>query len=354
MVMNDIFYNPSEFVITKLVKSELKLRHFYYYFLLFVQINLLFIPVSSYPAIKADTLTIIQITDTHICNLSEFHPVFVNKRQQYGNGVEPLKQFFSTVPFQLRADVVVNTGDNIDFYQSTTVRGDLLDTQIEQYARLINDCPVMLFCILGNHDIQQYWVNSESTYVSQKHNAHQARAAWIRNVPCFRNGTYYSRLYRVSATDYRLIFLDNGYRSDSPIPFIIDPMQLDWLTFQLQESTNDVEILFMHIPLPIEDANKDGNSFSRTPVTLDASTLASNELLTLLNSNSSIRLLVTGHGHKNIIEAAKFPAGHTIVQIETGAFGQSSQNWRVIRLTGQQISISVPGSTAAEYSIPIR
>ncbi len=351
--MDDSFHNLVKFVFKKRQKIASTLRYFICGFLLFIEIDLPLIPGSVYASIKADTLTIIHITDTHICNLTEYHPIFVKKRQQYGNGIEPLKQFFSMVPFQLQADMVVNTGDNIDFFRSTTVKREFLDTQIEQYARLIEDCPVTFFCTLGNHDIQQYWVNSDSSYVMQKHNAHQARAVWIRNVPCFRNGTYYSRIYQIGATHYRLIFLDNAYRADSPLPFIIDSMQLDWLNYQLSESANDVEILFMHLPLPIEDANHDGNSFSRTPIALDSSTIASNVLLTSLNANPSIRLLVTGHGHKNIIEAANFPTGHTIIQIETGAFGQNSQNWRLIRITEGQISISKPGSDFIEHSIPI-
>ncbi len=303
---------------------------------------------------KADTLTILHITDTHVCNLTGYHPVFVQRRQQYGDGAEALKQFFSTIPLAMRADLVVSTGDNIDFFSSTTARGNLLDTQIEQYAQLLAFCPVRLFCTLGNHDIQQYQMTSDSTYLAQKHNAQQARAVWIRNVACFRQGTYYSQSYQVGDVSYRLIFLDNGYRTQQPpIPFVIDPFQLDWLHFQLQEANNDVEILFMHIPLPIEDANEDGNSFSARPIKLDASSVASNQFLTLLNEFSSIRLIVTGHGHKNIIEDAIFPAGHTIRQIETAAFGQNPQNWRLIWLTGKKILISATGIKTVEYLIPL-
>lgn len=307
--------------------------------------------VLARPAIKADTLTIMHITDTHICNLKEYHPVFVQKRQQYGNGVESLLHFFATMPVQMKADLVVNTGDNIDFYQATTLSGDMLDTQVEQYARLVELCPVKLFCILGNHDIQQYRIDSDSTYVAQKYNAAQAKAAWIRNIACFRNGTYYSRTYRVGDTSYRLIFLDNSYRAqDQPVPFVMDGVQLEWLNYQLQEFAEDVEILFMHIPLPLEDANKDGNSFSKAPIKLDASSIASNMLLKLLNDYSSVRLLVTGHGHKNIIEDAVFPKGHKLTQIETDAFGQDPQNWRLIKLTEKEILISFPGAANVQYT----
>ena len=351
-MMSTFFYNSIVAVFKKSVKNCRKLHHLFYYLFLFAHINLMLIPVSVYPATKSDSLTIIHITDTHICYLTAYHPVFVQLRQHYGNGVEPLKHFFSTIPFQMGADLVVSTGDNIDFYQAETANGSMLDTQIEQYAHLIDFCPVTLLCTLGNHDISDCWVDSDSTYDSHQYNTHQARAAWIRNIACFRNGDYYSRLYQVGDTHYRLIFLNNGYRERKhPIPFIIDKIQLDWLNYQLQESKDDVEILFMHIPLPIEDANQDGIVFSKSPIKLDASLIASNGLLKLLNDNSSVRLIVTGHGHKNVIDDMTLPNGNKITQIETAAFGKDPRNWRLIRLTKQKILISAPGSAIVQYTI---
>lgn len=330
-------------------------RHFFfiYFFISFHAVSWL-VPPSAYPAIKSDTLTILHITDTHICNLTGYHPFFAQKRQQYGQGAAPLMKFYSMIPRQTNADLVVNTGDNIDFFQEESANGDMVDTQVERYARLLDFCPVTLLCTLGNHDISDYWVDSDSTYRTHQANAHQARAAWIRNVACFRDGTCYSRQFQVNDTQYRLIFLDNAYRTaKDPIPFVIDPMQLDWLNYQLQASKQDVEILFMHLPLPIEDANQDKIIFAKTPIKCDSSTVSSNRLLKLLNDHSSIRLVVTGHGHKNIIEDATFLDGHVITQVETGAFADNPQNWRLIKLTGREILISNPGNSEIQYRISL-
>jgi hypothetical protein len=75
--------------------------------------------------------------------------------------------------------------------------------------------------------VTSFWVNSDSTYTNNQFHAEWARAAWIRNTPCFKNGTYYSRVLKIDTTVFRLIFLDNGYYSkekltDGQLPFIID------------------------------------------------------------------------------------------------------------------------------------
>lgn len=314
---------------------------------------------SAQAAVKSDTLTIIHLTDTHICNLAGYNPVYIQKRQHYGSGVEPLRKFFKTIPFQTNADLIALTGDNIDYYQAETATGNMMATQIEQYTRILNDCPITVATILGNHDIADYWVDSDSTYASYQINSHQARAAWIRNIPCFHNGTYYNRDYQVGETSYRLIFLDNAYyarflnnnlHSGKPVvSFVIDKMQLTWLNYQLQQRSDDVEIIFMHIAIRVKGtAKKESASQSITENMIEA-----NGLLQLLNEYPSIRLIVAGHTHDNKIRTLNFPENHHIPQLETGAFGRSPQNWRSIKLTDDKILISNPGNAGIQRSIEL-
>ena len=72
-----------------------------------------------------DTLTFVHITDVHICNLTGYHQAFVQKRQQFGNGINTYPGFLKTVPEKVNADFVVVTGDNIDYYEAETEKGDI-------------------------------------------------------------------------------------------------------------------------------------------------------------------------------------------------------------------------------------
>lgn len=45
-----------------------------------------------------DTLSFIHVSDLHFCNLTGYHPVFTAKRNHYGEGLEPLKNFFGPFP----------------------------------------------------------------------------------------------------------------------------------------------------------------------------------------------------------------------------------------------------------------
>ena len=114
------------------------------------------IPARAAGPAENDTLTFIHITDVHICNLTGYHPAFVQKRQQFGNGITIYPEFLRTVPGKVKADFVVVTGDNIDYYEAETETGGMLDTQIEQYARILDNSQIPVYLTLGNHDIASY------------------------------------------------------------------------------------------------------------------------------------------------------------------------------------------------------
>jgi 3',5'-cyclic AMP phosphodiesterase CpdA len=107
---------------------------------------------------------------------------------------------------------------------------------------------------------------------------------------CFKNSTYYSQRLKVGTTNYRLIFLDNAFYQfhsddDECVPYI-DKSQEYWLNDQLNQASDDVEIILMHIPFSdLPDMGK--NSGGLFPV---------------LAANPSVRLILAGHHHRNSIE----------------------------------------------------
>lgn len=291
---------------------------------------------------QSDTVSFLHISDLHVIfNLNIFQKDLAQSRQHYGQGVEPLKHFLQTMPQKTNSNLVVATGDLIDFYEGETKDEKMLDFQAEQFTRLSDNCTIPFLLTLGNHDISAYsW--DDSTRMSSQNNAGQARATWIKNTPCFKNGTYYSKILKAGKTTFRLIFLDNGYNSVLPeekmdIPYI-DKAQLHWLEDQLKQSADDIEIILMHIPLT-------------AAVTQPGSSC---ELYSALEINPSVKLILTGHNHKNIVRSFASKVNQKITQVQTGAFGQSVENWRRICLTENNILISFTGKTDNELTIPIK
>jgi 3',5'-cyclic AMP phosphodiesterase CpdA len=179
----------------------------------------------------------------------------------------------------------------------------------------------------------------------------------MRNVTCFKDGTYYSHIFKIDTVTFRLIFLDNSYYSaeeisDGVLPFTVDPYQLRWLDAQMKASPTDVEIIFMHQPLP------SGTTIDKSILTESTSVYSSKaksyNMLSVLDKNSSTRLIFAGHKHINSINKYTLPDGDTLMQVMTGALGYDTANWRVIKITEDNILISLPGSTKAEYIVPVR
>ncbi|MDX9882320.1 MAG: metallophosphoesterase [Prolixibacteraceae bacterium] len=293
---------------------------------------------------QKDTLSFLHITDLHVIFNQPGYPADLmeyRKQKQYDQGENRLREFLQSVPGKTNSDLVVATGDLVDFFESNTANGRMLDLQAEQFSRLLDDYHVPVFLTLGNHDLFSFnWKNGKLAH--HQNSAGQARAAWIRNVPCFRNGTYYSESFQVGKTNYQFIFLDNGFYRFTPedkfeVPYI-DKAQLYWLNARLSESADDVEIIFMHIPLKDPVAQAD----------------YSKEIYSALAQHPSVKLIFVGHHHKN--EIKRFPSGENkeMVQVQTGSLVQDTNNWRLVRLTENDIRVSVPGKTKNELVIPIK
>jgi 3',5'-cyclic AMP phosphodiesterase CpdA len=294
---------------------------------------------------RASSFTILHVTDTHLCKLEGYNAQLVKKRDHFGHGYDPLCQMLSTVPSQVGADAVVITGDMIDFYEGEAEDGKLYAGQIEHFATLVHLLKVPLWMALGNHDIQTH-ANSVDGVAriggrsTTNPHAQVARAAWIRQCECFRNGTYYARDVRVGNTHWKLYFLDNGYQLlNGPSREINWGVpQLEWLENEIKQSSDQKAILFFHIPL------------SESPRTADAG--EPQGIYKILNDHPSVVAAFCGHGHKNIVsDKIKLPAGHTITQVETAAFGYDRNAWRTIKLSENAVTVSKAGSSQMDVII---
>ncbi|GAA4435229.1 hypothetical protein GCM10023091_11310 [Ravibacter arvi] len=281
---------------------------------------------------QSDSLSFLHVTDTHlIFDLEDYHPGVISKRKHYGNGIVPLKNLLDSIVFTRDIRFVSITGDLVDFCEASTENSGMRSFQLERFCRLIDQYPLPVFLNMGNHDIAAYgWKNDQMT--SSQKNAGMTRAAWIRSAHSFRNGTYYSQALTVGGTDYRLIFLDNGHNSDASAraPYL-DRIQLDWLREQLAISEKDIEIVFMHIPV--------------------ADDKSPSELLETLVQSPTVKLVLSGHEHRN--HTSWLGSQKRLFQVQTAAFARNPNEWRRITLTAKSVVISKPGSRLIEQVIPL-
>ena len=250
---------------------------------------------------------------------------------------------------------MVITGDLLACYEGETPSGEMLAFQIEQFRPLYDRCPVPLLLALGNHDISSYRAApGDSGIITSQTAAVRARAAWVRTIPCFADGTYYERILTAARTRYHCVFLDDGYSLHDG-GRRLDKVQLDWLADRLERAGDEPVIIFHHIYFPLGDVNGDGVAFDRRkPAVWPGVKDCAEGFLQLLNRHRNVRALIVGHGHENVFERIRFPAGHSIWQVETGSVTEGSENWRLLTLTGDSILVLKPGSHQREISISVR
>jgi len=291
-----------------------------------------------------DTISFLHITDLHtIFQQNTYNPDFLayRKQKQYDKAEMRLKNFLQEIPQKTKSEMVIATGDLVDFFEVDVRDSKYLESQTKCFAKLIKTSPVPVFCSLGNHDLFSF--NWKGTKLEHDQNSSgRARAYWTRNLSCFKNGTTYSKILKVGQTTYRLIFLDNGLYEYDPatkteIPYI-DKSQVCWLKSQLQESKEDVEIILMHIP------------FNE----LQNSSESNNELYSILTQDKSVKLILAGHFHKNHVSTYPSVDVNQMTEVQTGTLSQNSNNWRQIRLTEKNIMVSVPGKSEIELTIPVK
>lgn len=302
-----------------------------------------------------DTLNVLHTSDLHLLyNQDECHPLLPVRHFVVRSGLDSLNGFFKSVPRQVKADAVIITGDVLDMFEGETKSHKLLANQIEQLRAVYDKCPVPLYLTIGNHDLTSYVVHdTDSTIIESQTSTSRACASWIRNIPCFHDGTYYSKIFRVGRTNYHFIFLDNGYSLHDG-GRVIDKIQFDWLREQLLSAGREPVILFFHIYFSVGDINGDGIFFKeRGQLDWPTAKQCSDGLLKLVNENPNIKAMVVGHGHSNVFEGIRFPGGHTVYQIETGAVTEGSLNWRLFQFAENGIVVSNSGSRKAEITIDL-
>lgn len=291
-----------------------------------------------------DTISFLHITDLHtIFEQESYNPDFLasRKQRQYDKSEIRLRHFLQTIPQKTGSDLVIATGDLVDFFEADVTDSRKLEAQTKNFARLLKDYKVPVLCTVGNHDYFSFnWTNNKLEH--NQNSSVRARAYWTRNLSCFRNGTSYSRVYKAGQTTYRLIFLDDAFYQFIPaekneVPYI-DKAQLYWLRDQIQESQDDVEIILMHIPFEDSQAQSE----------------YANDLYSVLTQNNSVKLILSGHYHKNKVSVFPSENNKTMIQVQTGTLSQNAGNWRQIHLTEKNILVSVPGKCENELLISIK
>lgn len=299
------------------------------------------------------TFAFLHLTDVHVVKLDGLQPKLVKNRGHYGNNYEPLRKALTTLPGQVGANAVIITGDLIDFYDGETTEGVLRAGEIDYFKPLTTLASVPTWLTLGNHDIHTSAVNPKFKSTSQPH-PQVARADWIRQIDCFRNGTYYYRDVQTGGTPWRFYFLDDGYKlSAANTDNFWDRQQLDWLNNELNHSPERRAILCFHVPLTVGDTNGDGVTFPAPPEGWPLPETYKEGIFKILNEHPSVVAAFVGHNHKNVIEDIPLPSGHSVTQVETGAFGVDPNNWRVIKVGENSISISKPGSSDVERVVKL-
>jgi len=306
-----------------------------------------FLLVQNSLMAQRDTLSILHVSDLHVifnpyAHISEM--MEYRKKKEYHFGESRFRNFLATIPEQTKSDLVVATGDLVDFFESRTVDSSITDVQPREFSKLLSDYTTPVLLTLGNHDVFTFDWAEEREYklLHNQNHVGRARSLWIKNLPCFSEGTYYSKTLQVGKTMYRLIFIDDSFYQFHPddeskkVPYI-DKSQLYWFKDQLNMSKNDVEVVFMHIPFGLKSMEKN----------------LENDFFQALSESASLKLIFAGHHHKNIVKTINLPDGHEIVQVQTGALVKDENNWRVVHFTEKNINVSVPGKEENELVITI-
>ncbi len=319
------------------------------------RIVLLSLLVSISLQAQKDTLRIMHITDTHVVyHLDATNPIFANLRKHLLGSEDSLKIFIKKVNENTNADAVVITGDLTDYYNAEISKNSncKVHGQIEHFKSIYKLSKKPTYLVLGNHDISSYLVDeNDSTKIEDQVYADEARALWIKNYSCFRKGTYYKKEFIVGNTKYHFFFLDDGYNLNGKNKYL-DEVQLDWLREQLSKIKNEPIVMFFHIYLPVGDINGDGIYFRKNkPVSWPDKKACSKGFLKILNENENIKVLFVGHQHRNVWEEINFRSGNKIYQIQTSALFKSTNNWRLLKFTNNEIIVSKPGSNKTELKI---
>jgi 3',5'-cyclic AMP phosphodiesterase CpdA len=282
-------------------------------------------------ASDAQPVDFIHVADTHMVYSPGVHPVLFEARKDFHQTIKTLPGDLAMFHRDGLASFVVHTGDIIDAYSYEAAQGPLITHQIEAIAGMLNGAPLPVYAALGNHDILHYGVH-EGKLVQDQSVAGPARASWIRNLSCFRDGTWYSFSRTAGGRLYRFAVLENGFFGGRPsyLPqrkpeFRFGMAQTDWLRNLLTQHPDDPFVLVLHVP-PAD--------------------LLLEELLEALGTRKAPVVMLTGHLHAKDhclrIETDALPLHH----VGTPAYVVDRKHWRRLRLYGDRMEVMRTGSSS--------
>ncbi|MCW5977869.1 MAG: metallophosphoesterase [Bryobacteraceae bacterium] len=268
------------------------------------------------------------MSDTHVIDPTGVHPKLLQMRAIFAHTRAALPADLAAFRREWKAAFAFITGDLIDVYSFLGADGGVVTGQVEAFASIMAKSPLPIYPGLGNHDVQHYGPTSNGQLAPDQSNVEQAKAAWIRNVPAFRDGAYYAFQRDVGRTNWRFIMLNNGFYGHLPGPAQRPPEyglgrgQADWLAAQCRQHPNDPLVLGAHIP-PKEAA------------------LA--EIEQALGERTKLTLLFTGHIHtSDFIERLPF-ASARVFHVATPGYATGRGHFRRVRLHPDRIELFATG-----------
>ncbi len=291
-----------------------------------IRIACLLLAAFSFGWAAQPAVEFIQISDTHVVDLSDSHPSLAKSRAHYSKTGDALEQFFRDTAAKLRPSFILLTGDITDAYCLERAPGGRNCRGVEHVKPILALSPVPLYLVLGNHDIHLYRYSDRKKKVDSSYSVSgAARKEWVRGTASFRDGTYYSFEQRAGRTRYLFLVLDNGERKLAK-KSKFSARQLAWLRQQMSASRDATLILVFHVPLG-DDA-------------------VSSEIKSAVGNSHRVAMTIAGHRHSDAIEEISL-GSRRITQVRTAAFGRDAKNWRRFRLTENGIEIGASSSSAS-------
>ena len=145
------------------------------------------------------------------------HPRLLELRRHFAHTLRTLPGDLAAFRRDWKAQFGFVTGDLIDVYSFLGEREDVVTGQVEAFAAIMAASPLPLYAGLGSHDVQHYSL-ADGQLSTDQSNVEEAKAAWIRNVPCFRQRACYAFRRDVGAARWRFIMLNNGFYGHLPGP----------------------------------------------------------------------------------------------------------------------------------------
>jgi predicted MPP superfamily phosphohydrolase len=244
--------------------------------------------------------------------------------------LDSFSAFLERAGKQVRPEFAVVSGDLVTASAFLGADGKPVPGPLVRLQQISARSSFRLFFALGNHDLVLYsFAAARIGDVEDQSVAGQARAAWIRSLDCFRNGTFYDFQKRVGATRYRFVILDNAYFGERLAggrrEFTFSGEQQYWLKKQVNQNPEDVLILVLHVPL-------DGGA-------------AAKSVLAAIAGRKKPALILAGHTHvPDKVEPIAAEGQPLLLQVWTPAYYTAPNQWRLLRLHEDRIEIAATGS----------